>query len=221
MDSRQWWSRAYRGAIAVAATGAPSGFAVELAPALSEPCRMLELGCGPGYDSTYFARLGHAVVAADFIRLAAAWQQVSRSTEASPAFVMLDMRSDLPFADASFDVVYARLSLHYFSDEVTSRIFGEVHRVLAAGGLFTFLCKSTSDPGCGRGDAVGRNMFRINDKVYHFFDEGFARRCLGDRFQIEEIWSGSMETYGEPSGVVRVRARKPDRALPEVMSDNP
>ncbi len=211
MDSREWWSRAYNGPMAAAPDGAPSTFALEVAASLPEHRRVLDLGCGPGYDSTVFAQAGHRVVAADFIRLDAAWQ-TSRTMGSSPSFVLLDLRSALPFADASFDVVYARLSLHYFSTEITSRIFGEIHRVLSSDGLFTFICKSTNDARYGCGEPVGPNMFRINRKVYHFFDEAFARHCLGSRFQVEELWSGPMETYGEASDVVRGSARKAQAA---------
>ncbi len=207
MDSREWWSRAYNGSMAAAPDGAPSSFALELAASLPERRRILDLGCGPGYDSTAFAQAGHQVVAADFIRLDATWQ-TSRMLGSSLSFVLLDLRSALPFADASFDVVYARLSLHYFSTEITGRIFGEIHRVLSSDGLFTFICKSTNDPRYGYGEPVGPNMFRINHKVYHFFDEAFARHCLGSRFHIKELWSGPMETYGEASDVVRASARK-------------
>lgn len=208
MDSRDWWSRAYSGPMAPSDDAAPSGFAIETDQRLSRRCRILELGCGLGYDAAYLARQGHQVVAGDFIRLAESWRRWSNESGSSPRFVLLDLRIDLPFQEAHFDLVYARLSLHYFSSEVTRRIFAEVHRVLVPGGLFVFMCKSTHDPGYGRGEPVGRNMFRINDKVYHFFDEDFARESLGSRFRIDELRSGPCQTYGEASDVVRARATK-------------
>ncbi len=206
MDSLQWWRRSYERAESSTASAQPSELAVELSRSLVKPRRIIELGCGPAYDSTYFARSGHRVVASDFVRVEPAWSQAAAAAP-TLSFLICDLRHDLPLATGSIDVVYARLSLHYFSDDVTSRIFREIHRVLTPGGLFVFLCKSTSDPLHGRGDALATNMFRINDKVYHFFDEDFALTCLGDRFEVEELWSGPQETFGEPSHVVRVRAR--------------
>jgi len=206
MDARQWWQRSYDRPGTLSNTREPSELAVELSRTLERPARILELGCGPGDDSAYFARSGHRAVATDFVRVEPAWSRAAREAP-SLSFLICDLRHDLPFAGNSVDVVYARLSLHYFSDDVTSRIFREIHRLLVPDGLFVFLCKSTSDPLHGRGDALAANMFRINEKVYHFFDEEFALACLSDRFAVEEFWSGPQETYGEPSHVVRVRAR--------------
>ncbi len=206
MDSRQWWRRSYDRPGTLSNRREPSELAVELDRTLERECRILELGCGPGDDSGYFARSGHHVVAADFVRIEPAWSR-ALTRERSLSFLICDLRRDLPLTAGSVDVVYARLSLHYFSNEQTSRIFGEIRRVLIDGGLFVFLCKSTSDPLFGRGEEIATNMFRINDKVYHFFDEAFALICLGDRFAVEEIWAGAQATYGEPSHVVRVRAR--------------
>jgi SAM-dependent methyltransferase len=213
IDSREWWRRSYGSPAAINPGTEPSDLAVALSQSLTAPSRILELGCGPGIDSVFFARSGHRVVAADFVRLDADWHRVERATHPDPAFVLLDLRAYLPFAESSFDVVYARLSLHYFTDKVTGQIFREIHRVLADDGVLTFLCKTTSDPLFGLGEALGSNMFRIGGKVYHFFDEAFALRCLGNRFHVEELWSGPMETFGEPSNCLRVRARKIETAL--------
>ena len=206
MDSRQWWRRSYDRPGTLSDHREPSELAVELDRMLDRRSRILELGCGPGDDSVHFARRGHRVVAADFVRVEPAWSH-ALANERTLSFLICDLRRDLPLATGSFDVVYARLSLHYFTDDVTHRIFGEIRRVLVDGGLFVFLCKSTSDPLFGRGEELATNMFRINDKVYHFFDEVFALDCLGDLFVVEEIWTGAQETYREPSHVVRVRAR--------------
>ncbi len=212
MDSRQWWKQAYHGPMAVSPGLPPSDFAVELCDFLPRPSRVLELGCGSGEDSAYISRRGHWVLASDFVPQDRAWRH-ARAASPSLTFMLLDMRTTFPFRGAMFDVVYARLSLHYFSDEVSKRIFGEIHRVLAPHGLLAFLCKSTGDPLYGRGEQVGPDMFRLYGKVRHFFDEDFARACLSDRFIVEDFWSGPAETYGEQSDVVRVWARKGDGRL--------
>lgn len=213
MDARQWWWRAYDRPGSLSDSREPSELALALSQTLNHPTRILELGCGPGDDSVYFARSGHRVVAADFVRVEPSWSRAA-SEIPSLTFLICDLRQNLPLLDASIDVAYARLSLHYFSDDVTHDIFHEIHRVLVPDGLFVFLCKSVSDPLHGRGEALATNMFRINDKIYHFFDENFALACLGDDFAVEEIWSGPQATYGEPSHVVRVIARTRARRAP-------
>ncbi len=206
MDARLWWDRAYRNPINRGDTE-PSEFAIEVAAELERPCRILELGSGTAQDGRFFAQTGHVVVGTDFIRQQV-WDQARLMAERSLSFVLLDMRNPLPFGDAAFDVVYARLSLHYFSGEVTFGIFREISRVLRDGGLLAFLCKSTSDPLYGRGDQVGHNMFRLNGKVRHFFDEDFVSECLSDDFMVQRLWSESLVTTDGPSHVLGTLVRK-------------
>lgn len=208
MDSREWWRRSYGRPTEITSNSAPSELAIDVARSLRSSSRILDLGCGPAYDSAFLAAAGHWVVAADFIRPDEAWRAALQAGKGI-SFVLLDLRVRLPFKTETFNVVYARLSLHYHSTEMTHQIFAEIGRVLVAGGLFVFLCKSTKDRLFGQGVQVDDDMFRVNDKVYHFFDESLVRECLGDRFSIEECWTGPMETYpGELSHVIRVCARK-------------
>jgi malonyl-CoA O-methyltransferase len=54
---------------------------------------------------------------------------------AGPAFVCADIAA-LPFAPAAFDLVWSNLALQWVAD--LPRAFGDLHRVLRVGGLFTF-----------------------------------------------------------------------------------
>lgn len=200
-DQRQWWDRDYSGPRAVGET-APSAFAVRVAGLLPPRGTVLELGCGPGIDSGYFAQAGHRVLAADFSLAALVRARREYAASPSPSFLLLDMRAPLPFRERSLDVVYARLSLHYFTDDVTRRIVAEIRRALRPGGLIAFMCKSTGDPLYGRGERVGPEMFLLDGKVRHFFSEAYALNLLSPGFRINQLTSGPERVYGGMSDIV-------------------
>ena len=91
----------------------------------------------------------------------------------------MDSNHPLPFRDNTFDVVYARLSLHYFRDSVTKEIFKEIHRILKPDGRLSFLCKSTGDSFYGKGEEIEKDLFEYEGYMRHFFTENYAKECLG------------------------------------------
>jgi len=187
---------------------APSAFAREVLATFLARADLLELGCGPGDDSAYFVRAGHRATATDFSRVILRRASARYMDLDGLSFVVADTGRPLGFAGGSFDVVYASLSLHYFTDAVTRAIFAEIARVLRAGGLLCFVCKSVRDRLYGQGRQIEPGMFAHEGHVRHFFDEGYARRCLAPRFDVERLWTGDTTFYGEPSAFVKAVARK-------------
>ncbi|WP_017303879.1 class I SAM-dependent methyltransferase [Spirulina subsalsa] len=98
--------------------------------------KLLDLGCGAGENSVYFAKKGAHCVAADYspgmvevaLHLAA---KNHVSIEGSVANAM-----ELPFPDESFDIVYAANLLHHIPNPKI--VLGEMHRVLKPGGKACF-----------------------------------------------------------------------------------
>ncbi len=94
---------------------------------------LLEVGCGMGFDSLEFLKRGVRVTATDLTPAAVATTRRHFEVE---GFVAEEVREanalDLPFADASFDAVWANGVLHATGD--TDRAIQEVHRVLKPGG---------------------------------------------------------------------------------------
>jgi ubiquinone/menaquinone biosynthesis C-methylase UbiE len=95
--------------------------------------RILELGCGAGEASVYFAKKGANAVATDLsggmlrvVEQLAAKHGVTVETKKSSA-------DEIDFPDASFDVVYAANLLHHVDIE---KCLIEVNRVLKPGGRF-------------------------------------------------------------------------------------
>lgn len=97
--------------------------------------RVLDIATGGGHTALAFARHAREVVASDL---------TSRMLEAAEAFIrgqgVTNVRFEradaeaLPFDDASFDIVTARIAPHHFPDP--RRFVFEVARVLRPGGRF-------------------------------------------------------------------------------------
>jgi SAM-dependent methyltransferase len=110
----------------------------------------------------------------------------------------------LPFADRSFDAVYAHLSVHYFDDAVTRSVFAEMRRVLRPGGFLFVKCKSVDDCLYGVGEQIGPDMFR-SDHTRHFFSRDYLQSMLSE-FDIVSLRKSSAAYHGKRSAFVQAVA---------------
>ncbi|MBQ8408049.1 MAG: class I SAM-dependent methyltransferase [Clostridia bacterium] len=101
---------------------------------------LLDLGCGVGQYSKYFSSKGFEVTSSDISERALAYLS-QKMPEIKT--VRLDMTEPLPFAENAFDIVFANLSIHFFSSEDTARLITEVKRILKNDGLFIGSCNSS------------------------------------------------------------------------------
>jgi ubiquinone/menaquinone biosynthesis C-methylase UbiE len=97
---------------------------------------LLDLGCGAGENSVYFARRGADCVAADYSpgMVDVAMQLAAVHGVAITGRVVNAMAIDLP--DNSFDIVYAANLLHHIPEPMVA--IQEMHRVLKPGGKMCF-----------------------------------------------------------------------------------
>jgi SAM-dependent methyltransferase len=185
-----------------------NAFADVCAASLSGTESVLDLGCGRGEDTLYLARRGCTVTAVDISATNVTHVRDTASRQGLDVTVLQhDIAESLPFGDASFDVVYAHLSLHYFDDPTTKRLFGEIRRVLKPAGFLFAKCKSVNDPLYGKGEKVGPDMF-LEDHVRHFFSEEYMRECLKD-FDVVRIEKTASVYVDYESAFVEAIARKP------------
>jgi ubiquinone/menaquinone biosynthesis C-methylase UbiE len=186
---------------------APTEFARDVERLLPRASRVLELGCGEGDDAAFFAQRGHTVMATDIAEAALAKARRRYLAVQGLAFLDQDLAQPFRFPNEQFNLVYARLSLHYLEDTATRVAFSEIERVLKRGGLLAFMCKSIDDPLYGMGIEIEKDTFET-DHVRHFFSDAYARDCIGNGLVVRTLATIKAPLYGRPSAYVRLIARK-------------
>ena len=97
---------------------------------------MLEVGCGTGTNLDLFAEAGCRVSGID---LSPAMMNIARRKLGERADLRLGDAADMPFADASFDLVLSFLTLHEMPTAVRSSVMQEIVRVAGRDGRALFV----------------------------------------------------------------------------------
>lgn len=97
--------------------------------------RLLDLGCGAGHTSLFFAPLVAEVHALDLsVPMMAQGERLAAERGLTNILWHQAEAESLPFPDAHFDIVTSRQSAHHYED--LERAIAEVGRVLRPGGRF-------------------------------------------------------------------------------------
>ncbi|MBX4190959.1 class I SAM-dependent methyltransferase [Candidatus Saccharibacteria bacterium] len=206
-DQRPVWERKHAAGEHDNLRHIPSPLSELAEPYFPRQSRILELGCGVGRDAMFFVQKGHNVIATDSSETVIK-QNRQHFTDENADFKILDMQEPLPYESESFDVVYANLSLHYYSDQTTKEIIEEIARVLKAEGILAFACKSYDDLHSS-GKEIGKNIFQWKLGVtIHLFSEEYAKSLVKDNFDIQHLDEVEEDYNGRYSRIVRCIAKK-------------
>lgn len=185
----------------------PSPLSMLVEPYFSPGSYILELGCGVGRDANYFSDKGHYVLATDSSSVVID-QNLKSFPDTKVKFSVIDMKSQLPYADNTFDVVYANLSLHYYPDIKTREIIKNISKVLKPNGILAYACKSYDDYRTNGSKEVEPNMFVAQDgHVMHLFTAEYSDSVLNDLFEIVSMDEVDEEYGGRVSGILRCIAK--------------
>lgn len=164
---------------------------------------LLDLGCGDGRDSIYFSGKGFSVTAVDFSESGIA---KLKSLNIKNIHCLQKDIKKINFPQSSFDVIYAHLSLHYFDDKTTTRIFQKLLKILRKGGYIFVKCKSTEDPLFGKGKKIGENIYR-KEHTRRFFTKNYMSEKLYG-FKIIKIRKTSSVYHQYKSSFIEAIATK-------------
>ena len=167
---------------------------------------LLELGCGQGRDSIFFASNGLNVHAIDSSKVAI--ENINQKIKGKNIALHLshfEVRQDLPFDSNYFDAVYSHMFYNMrFTDEELSYLFKESSRVLKNNGLLCFSVRSDKDVFYNKGKKIGSNIYEINGFQIRFLTKMQIKSFLSDYFEIKNI----EESYEEPVSLYLVFCNK-------------
>jgi SAM-dependent methyltransferase len=155
----------------------PSIFAEEAIEYFPEYGKILEIGGGHGQDGLYFASRGFNVVCTD-LEITSLNENISGAhmeTQERIVAKQLDLRKPFQFEE-KFDVIYAHLSLHYFDQKTTERIFDDIYKALKSNGILAFFTNSIDDPEYGAGKKIEEHYFEIEGVPKRYFNVEEAKR---------------------------------------------
>jgi len=152
--------------------------------------RLLDLGCGAGENSVYFAKKGAHCVAADYSpkMVEVACQLAAANGVQIQGRTMNAIALDSP--DNTFDFVYASNLLHHLPDPQT--VIREMHRVLKPGGKACFWDPLKHNPIINVYRRIATSV-RTEDEtpldinIINFVNAQFSRTTY-DTFWLSTLW---------------------------------
>ena len=168
--------------------------------------KLLELGCGQGRDTIFFAANNLDVYALDSSTTAIEnLSEKIKEKNISVGLKHFDARQGIPFSNNFFDTIYAHMFYNMgFTDEELKFLFIETSRVLKNNGLLYFSVRSDKDAQYKKGKKIDSNVYEINGFQIRFFTKSQIKSFLSDYFEIENV----MEGYEEPASLYLVFCHK-------------
>jgi tellurite methyltransferase len=146
---------------------APSTFAKELVELIPEGGRVLDLGCGEGRDSVYFASQGFEVTALDLSSDGLKkGQRLADERKVNVRWLCCSML-DVPVA-GRFDLVYSCGAIHHVPKEARHRLFRRIKVLTRPGGVHAHVVFTDA------------RVYREKGEEIDYFSRGDLGRLYGD-----------------------------------------
>ena len=175
---------------------------------IEEDKDLIELGCGNGRDSVYFAQKGVNVLAIDQVVDELDYLNNKYADMDNICFRSADFTNLR--TDATFDYVYSRFTLHAISEEGEFNVFNWIEKQLNDKGLFFLEVRSLNDPMLTKGKKISDSEnVTTHYRRYLDLDETVSKlesRGLSIVYKLED---DNLSVYGDDNPVlIRIVAQK-------------
>lgn len=147
--------------------------------------KVLDLGCGYGRDTAFFARQGYEVIGVDFSE-----EGIRKASELYPdlLFRIMDITA-MDFMNEYFDAIFGNFILHLFvKGGVRKKVLSECQRILKPKGHLFLSLASVQDNEYGKGRRISRDAFQNErgvSKIY--FSEDRVRNEFKPFFNVIRV----------------------------------
>ena len=201
---KSYWNKFYSKKLGVQE---PSSFAVYALKMMSDGDSILELGCGNGRDSFFFADNGIQVFALDQSKIVI--NQIKKEN-INPRFICKDILSVEEYFPYKIDHGYARFVLHALNQTEADKAIKIMGRMLPPSGIFFSESRSVKSSLYGTGQALGQDVYETDHKRRFIHKNDLIHQLESNGFTIENaIESNGLAIYKDDDPVViRITARK-------------
>ena len=203
---KDYWNDYYRALDLQKADIAPSSFAIEVEKLLPDIAHILELGCGNGRDSMFFASKGHNVLGVDGAEYAIEQLNMISGKLNNVLFVCDDFVKCHSLYQMQYDCIYSRFTLHAINDEQEDELLRNAYEALRFGGMLCIEARTTHDEIYGKGEKIGKNTYVYNSHFRRFIDvEEFQKKLIDMGYEIKSLIETNGLSVTEDSDPVLMR----------------
>ena len=150
---------------------------------------LLELGCGNGRDSIFFATNGFKVIGVDASEEAIS--SLNKKNNINATFVCDDFVKCKALYCIMYDVIYSRFTLHAISEKQETELLNNIISGLKTKGRLFIEARSINDDLYGKGECVEEGAYVYNNHYRRFIDkEKLCNKMSGMGFKILEANEG-------------------------------
>lgn len=162
IEQNKIWTEFYTGNAQIYT---PSHFAMSVLPQMEPGRRLLDVGCGNGRDSQFFAQNGLQVTAVDLNQEAIA---ILQKNCPSVRAVCDNAATSTIFAGESYDYVYTRFFIHALRAEDEARVLKQCYAAMHEGSKLFIETRCIEDELCGEGVQISETEWAVEGHYRRF-----------------------------------------------------
>lgn len=203
---KKYWDNYYRNGLL---TSNPSRYAEYILKYLEHGKSLVDLGCGNGRDSLFFAQNGIKVTGIDGSE--AAINKLKEQKHENAEFICDDFTESINIYSRTYDYFYSRFSIHAIQEEKQHILLHNIYKCMNASGKLFIEVRGIYDTLYGKGVEVERNAFIYNNHYRRFLikDELLEELTqIGFKIVYEEENSGFAPFGDQDPIIIRIIASK-------------
>lgn len=208
MDSKLYWANKHKKYSTEDWINKPTIFAQFAINYFSKNGSLLDLGAGQGQDSRFFAEKGYLTTATEYSETAVELA-IHQKPELKVKYIVHNLEDKLPFNDQSFDIVYSHLSIQFFDDKTTEKIFMEIRRVLKMCGILAIMVNTKADPQLKLSKFLYDDLYEAQDGlIKRFYSEESLAKFTSNKFETILLDSNGETFKDEIKTLIRYIGKK-------------